>query len=269
VEVRMQSDVIEVAGCEIVVERLGKGAPVIVLHGEDGPRNAAPFLEKLAETFEVHVPRLVGWSPTKRPAHVRTVRDVALIAQEYIEQLNRPAAIVGLSFGGWVAAEVATNAPRLAPSLVLISPIGIKVGGREDRDFADLYIATAAERDAFYYAAGRVPKINPGSNIDIFLEKATADEAIARYCWQPYMHDPGLAPRLRRIRAATLLISGASDKFVLNADYYRKYASLIPGARHEVIADAGHRVEEEQPNSVAKHVAAAVGQAAQAQTAAA
>jgi pimeloyl-ACP methyl ester carboxylesterase len=255
-EVVMQSQTLEIGGCEFVVERLGKGKPVVVLHAEDGPRNEQPFLEKLAEKFEVHVPRLIGWPETRRAPNIRTVRDVALIAQEYIEGLERPVGLVGLSFGGWIAAEIATNSPRLISSFVLVSPIGVKIGGRADRDFADLYILTGSERTKLYYAPGRTPALKPGENFDVFLEKAIGDEAIARYCWQPYMHDPGLKDRLRRIRAPSLVISGDHDSFVLNPNYYRAYAGLIPGARHEVIAGAGHRVEEEEPVKVGERIAA-------------
>jgi pimeloyl-ACP methyl ester carboxylesterase len=264
----MEGENLEIGGCHIAVERMGKGAPVVVFHAEDGPRNAQVFLEKLAEKFEVHVPRLAGWPDTRRASHVRTVRDVALVAQEYVERFDRPVPVVGLSFGGWVAAEIAATSPTLVSSLVLLSPIGVKIGGREDRDFADLYILTAPERTALYYAPGRTPTTKPGDNVDVFLEKAVADEAIARFCWQPYMHDPGLKDRLRRIRAATLLISGDRDNFVLNPRYYSAFAGLIPGAKHEVIAGAGHRTEEEEPKKVGERVATFIAASKPARTAA-
>ncbi|MGB8364550.1 MAG: alpha/beta fold hydrolase [Rhizomicrobium sp.] len=264
----MQSETLEIGSCEITVERCGKGAPVVVLHGEDGPRNANAFLEKLAENFEVHVPRHAGWPDTRRASHIRTVRDVALVSQEYIERFDGPVAVVGLSFGGWLAAEIAANAPMLVSSMVLISPIGVKLGEREDRDFADLYILPVPEREALYYSSAHVPLRKKDTNIDAFLEKAIADDAIARYCWQPYMHDPGLKGRLRRIRAATLIISGDRDRFILHPAYYNGYTSLIPGARDEVIAGAGHRVEEEEPHKLAARVANFVSAPASARTAA-
>jgi pimeloyl-ACP methyl ester carboxylesterase len=111
------------------------------------------------------------------------------------------------------------------------------------------------ERTAVYYAPGRTPAFTAGANIDVFLEKAIADEAIARFCWQPFMHDPSLPARLRRVRAPTLILSGASDRFVLNPGYYEGYAKLISGARHETVAGAGHRVEEEEADQAAARVA--------------
>jgi pimeloyl-ACP methyl ester carboxylesterase len=70
------------------------------------------------------------------------------------------------------------------------------------------------------------------------------------------MHDPGLKDRLCRISAPTLLISGERDSFVLNPNYYKGYAALIPGAQHEIIVGAGHRVEEEEPKKIADRAVA-------------
>lgn len=249
----MGAETFGIGTSKITVERWGRGAPITLLHGENGPRGLRPLVDRLSRHFEVHVPYLAGWAGTVRGSHVQTVRDIALVAQEYIESLETPVPLVGISFGGWVAAEIATTSPRLISSLVLVSPIGIKIGGREDRDFADLYVLKAADREALYYASSGPQNWNPDSNADLFLEKAIADDAVARFCWQPYMHDPGLKERLRRICASTILLCGEQDHFVLNSTYYREYAKLIPGAKHEAIAGAGHRVEEEQPELVAQH----------------
>jgi pimeloyl-ACP methyl ester carboxylesterase len=255
----MLGEVLEISGCEVTVERLGKGDPLVVLHGEAGPRGARRFLEQLAKRFEVHVPRHPGWAGASCAAHVTTVRDVALIAQQYIEGLGAPAPVVGLSFGGWLAAEIAANAPTLISKLVLVSPIGVKIAGVNERDFTDVYMLSAADRDALYYsAAGRpVPEEMEGN--DVFTEKALAEHAMVRYAWKPFMHDPGLKGRLQRIRAPALLLSGGGDRFVRNPAYYPTYASLIAGARHEVVADAGHRLEEEEPQKTAERIAGFLG----------
>jgi pimeloyl-ACP methyl ester carboxylesterase len=208
----------------------------------------------MAQDFTVHVPYLVGWPDTRRSSHIRTLRDVALVSQEYLEQLDGPTPLVGLSIGGWVAAEIAATSPGIVSTLVLISPTGVKIGSAEDRDFADFFLSTMQESVEIFYAPGRAPAARnqgEGTNDDIYLERAIAEDALARFCWQPYMHDPGLPGRLRRIRSKTLIVSGDSDLFVLNPDYYAKYANLIPRCRHEIVSGAGHRVEEEEPDRLA------------------
>jgi pimeloyl-ACP methyl ester carboxylesterase len=252
----MDGEVLEIGGCDILVERLGKGAPLVVLHGEDGPRGARPFLERLAQRFEVHAPSHAGWAGTSCAAHVTTLRDVALVAQQYVETFRRPVPVVGLSLGGWLAAEIAATSPALVERLVLVSPIGVKIGARNDRDFVDIYVLGPKEREAAYYGPRGRPALAAVNSPDFFMEKALAEHATVRYCWRPFMHDPGLKGRLQRVQAPTLLLSGAEDRFVVNPDYYARYAGLIPGARHEVIAGAGHRLEEEEPQMIADRVAA-------------
>jgi pimeloyl-ACP methyl ester carboxylesterase len=61
---------------------------------------------------------------------------------------------------------------------------------------------------------------------------------------------------LRRVRASTLILSGDKDRFVLNSGYYPAYSKLIPDCVHEVMAGAGHRVEEEEPQQSAERAIA-------------
>jgi pimeloyl-ACP methyl ester carboxylesterase len=257
----MTSEKLAIGGCEATVERHGGGPPLVLLHAERGPQGARAFIEKLARHFEVHVPRHVGWAGTQRADHVATARDVALVQQEYIESLGRPVPVVGLSFGAWIAAEIATNGPQLVSRLVLVSPIGVKIGGREDRDFADIYLLPEPERTAIYHAPSFTPNISAADD-EGYLAMAIADDAIVRFCWQPYMHDPGLRGRLRRIAASTLVLHGDADRFVLNPSYYGEYAALIPGAQHQTLSGLGHRLEEEDPELAAEQVIAFVSEQA-------
>lgn len=245
----MRKEQLEVGGCAITVDRCGSGPPLVLLHGERGPHGARAFIERLGKHFEVHVPRHAGWAGTRRADHVATARDVALVQQEYVERLGGPVPLVGTSFGAWIAAEMAANAPSLVSRAVFISPIGVKIGGREERDFVDIYLLPEPERTAIYHASAFSPQFS--ADADICLEMALADDALVRFGWQPYMHDPGLGARLRRIRASSLVIHGDADRFVLNPDYFREYAALIPGAQHRTLHGLGHRLEEEDPEQVA------------------
>jgi pimeloyl-ACP methyl ester carboxylesterase len=232
--------------CRLDIRHYGAGSPVVVLHGEYGATFAEEFLEQLGTHHEVFVPHHPAWAGSSRPTHVETTRDIALVQQEFIEGFGAPLPVIGLSFGGWVAAEVAATSPGLVASLVLVSPIGIKVGGREERDFVDIYVTASDQRRALLSST-----TGPPMDAASALELAKAEEAVARYCWSPYMHDPGLRHRLRRITAPTLVLSGSDDRFVLRLGYFETYAGLIgEGATHRQIEGAGHNVEEEMPEAV-------------------
>jgi pimeloyl-ACP methyl ester carboxylesterase len=78
-------------------------------------------------------------------------------------------------------------------------------------------------------------------------------ETLALITWEPYMHDPKLKHRLHRVTAPALFIRGASDGLV-SAPYLDAYAALLPNARVETIAQAGHAPQVEQPAALAAAV---------------
>jgi pimeloyl-ACP methyl ester carboxylesterase len=83
-------------------------------------------------------------------------------------------------------------------------------------------------------------------------------DALCLYGWHPYMYNPQLKRWLRRIRVPTLVLWGASDGVVTPA-YGRAYAGLIPGARFELIPEAGHHPEIEQAETFADAVVRFLG----------
>ena len=78
-------------------------------------------------------------------------------------------------------------------------------------------------------------------------------ETLALLTWEPYMHNPKLKHRLHRVNVPTLFVRGASDGIV-SADYLARYAALIPQARIETLAQAGHLPQVEQPAATAATV---------------
>jgi len=78
-------------------------------------------------------------------------------------------------------------------------------------------------------------------------------EALARYTWSPYMHNPKLKNRLHRINIPTLFLWGTKDRIV-TPDYGRAYSTLVPGARFELVEAAGHLPHVEQPDVFAKKI---------------
>jgi len=73
------------------------------------------------------VPHHPGWGRSPRPEWIRSVRDLAAIYRGLLAELGiEQAALIGLGFGGWIAAEMATMAPGDVARLVLVAPMGIK-----------------------------------------------------------------------------------------------------------------------------------------------
>lgn len=93
----------------------------------------------------------------------------------------------------------------------------------------------------------------PGTDeIDWFVTLNRAAEAAARLLWP--LGDRGLARRLHRIRAPTLLVWGEQDR-VLPPSYARRFADGIAGpVETELVPDAGHLVDVDAPSDLAARI---------------
>ena len=79
------------------------------------------------------------------------------------------------------------------------------------------------------------------------------------------MHNPRLKRWLRHVACPTLVVWGASDGIV-TPSYGEAYAKLIPGARFELIREAGHYPEIEQAQVFADRVGAFLSPAKRSQS---
>ncbi len=87
------------------------------------------------------------------------------------------------------------------------------------------------------------------------LHIARNEEALALYAWEPYLHNPRLRRWLTRIDVPPTIVAWGNKDGIASVDYGRAYAEAIPNARFEVIEDAGHQAQVEQPTILAKLIA--------------
>jgi pimeloyl-ACP methyl ester carboxylesterase len=256
----MANERMTVNGIELEVLRRGpSGAgatPLLLLHGMDTVHPEAPFLDLLGKHAEIIAPSSPGFGNTKRPPDFDTIYDLVHLYLAMIDELPyAKLALVGLSFGGWLAAEVAVACSHKLSHLVLVDPVGIKIGDRESRDILDVFNVNPAEvRRSTWYDPANAPDYDAMSDEELIVH-ARNREALCLYAWHPCLYNPQLKQWLGRIRVPTLLLWGAADR-VVTLDYGRVYAGLIPRARFELIDAAGHHPETEQPERFAEHVAA-------------
>jgi len=246
-----------IGGVRLEMIERGGGRPLLFLHPGIGIDPAAPVLDRLAAGAWVLAPSHPGFGRSELPAAMTTVDDLAYFYLDVIEALDlRDAILVGVSFGGWIAAEIAVKSTARFSHLVLADALGIKVGDRETRDIADIFAMTEPQlRERAYFdpvSAKRDFTALPEAEL---ITIARNREATARFGWSPYMHDPKLKGRLHRIGIPSLMLWGASDG-IAAPDYGRAYAASIPGARFELIERAGHFPHLEQPDRFAALVLA-------------
>ena len=245
-------DRIEVAGVSLEMVGLGSGPPLVFLHGGDYFAQNRPFLDRLGQKWRVLAPRHPGFGNTPRPDGFRSVHDIAYLYLDLFEQLGLDDIVLaGASFGGWLALELCVRSVARIGHLVLIDSLGVKFGGREERDIADIYALPADElaRRNFRDSTRCAPDYSRLGDDELTLI-ARDREATAFYGWRPYMHDPGLLQWLHRVTVPALVLWGEDDGIVAPA-YGRKLSRALPRARFELIADAAHYPQIEQPEAVA------------------
>ena len=251
------SETVPVAGIAMHVARAGAGPPLLVLHRDVGTLDHLPFYDALARHFTVLVPSHPGYDRSPRPDWMRSVRDVAAVYQWLLSEIavtREPGtvSVVGLGFGGWIAAEMATLAPRAFRRLVLVGAMGIKPDRAEIADQALLsyidYVRLGfASQRSFDEAFGAEPATSRLEQWDLNREMTF------RIAWKPYMYNPTLPHLLGGVAAPALVVWGREDR-VVPLECGERFAKILPRARLEVVEGAGHFVEIERPDELAKLV---------------
>jgi len=250
-----------VAGVALHLARAGSGAPVLVLHHDIGRPEPSPFDDALASLCAVLAPSHPGYDRSSRPDWMRSVRDVAVLYQWLLAErdLARDLTLVGLGFGGWIAAEMATMAPRMLKRLVLVGAMGIKPERGEIADQALLsyidYVRRGfADQRAFDRLFGAEPSTSRLEQWDLNREMTF------RIAWKPYMYNPTLPHLLGGVATPALIVWGRDDRLV-PLECGERYQKTLPHARLEIVDGAGHFVDMEQPDVLARLVAGFVSEA--------
>ena len=229
---------VAIRGCNIKLMRGGSGPPLLFLHGAGGAGAWLPVMQALAQKFDVLVPEHPGFGESDTPDWLDTIHDLAYFYLDFLDELGLDDVhLVGVSLGGWLAAEIAVrNTSRLA-SLTLASAAGLYVNGVEQ---IDTFLLTDEQRiRAFFHdqtcADEMIARQRPELE-DVAMKNRVAT---AKLTWQPRGHDPHLAKWLHRIDVPTLLIWGADDR-LFPQQHAAAYREHIPGAKAVIIPECGH-----------------------------
>jgi pimeloyl-ACP methyl ester carboxylesterase len=246
---------ITVNGIKIEAIEKGRGRPLLFLHPGIGLDPNAPVIEKLAEHARVIAPSHPGFGNSEQPKSFTTIDDLAYFYLDLLDELDlRDTIVVSVSFGAWIAAEIAIKSTARLSHLVLANAVGIKVGARDTRDIVDIFAITEPELNKLAYFDPKFGEYDYKAMAEADVRIVARNrEATARYGWSPYMHDPKLKSRLHRIKIPTLFLWGTADR-ILTEEYGRAYCAAIPGARFETIERAGHYPHIEQPDGFARAV---------------
>ncbi len=237
---------LELAGGRVHLFRAGAGEPLLFLHAAGGAGAWHDFHRLLAEGgFDVIAPDHPGFGKSDDFPEVEAMDDLVFHYLDMLDALGLDRVhVVGASFGGWVAAELAVTASHRMRSLVLMSAAGLRL---PDHPVPDIVLMPPAELVATLFRNPPPPAPGPAeSDIDAILAAYRDATALARFSWMPFLSNPKLERRLHRITAPTLVVAPSDDRLIPVA-HARRYASGIAGAAFTEIPDCGHAMYFERP----------------------
>jgi pimeloyl-ACP methyl ester carboxylesterase len=242
---------IQVAGIEIELWEGGTGRPLLLLHPGDGFDPDASYVSALTGRHRVIAPSCPGFGRSGPPGEMKSVDDLSYFYLDLLEELDlRDLIVVGFSFGGWLAAEIAVKSTERFAGLCLVDTVGVKFSDPMTRDIADLFSVPLYEHPKWlYHDPRRLERASAPPSDEQAVILARNHASFGLFGWSPTLHSRRLPLRLHRLgNVPTRLIWGEHDRIV-PVDYGRRWQQAIPGARMEIIAGAGHYPQIEKPEA--------------------
>jgi pimeloyl-ACP methyl ester carboxylesterase len=230
---------------DVTIQDRDRTRQFLLLHGGGGAGTMAGFADLLAERTHSRVllPTHPGFGGTPKAAALTGVTALARAYVALLEQFDlTDVTVIGNSFGGWLAAEIALqHSPRVSSALI-VDGVGIAV---ENHPMTDVRGLSLAEIQAYsWHDPSKAPAPpstgGTGPSPDV--------QALIAYVG-PAMTDPTLLSRLGGIDLPIHVIWGESDRIV-DPEYGKAYAAAIPTATFTLLPRTGHLPQLETPDEL-------------------
>jgi pimeloyl-ACP methyl ester carboxylesterase len=259
---------VSIHGHDVGFRQAGEGPAILLIHGLAGSsRTWEQVMPLLARDYTVLAPDLVGHGESAKPAGDYSLGSHATTLRDFLTLLGIDrATVVGQSFGGGVAMQLAYQHPENCDRLVLVSSGGL---GREVSWMLRILAAPGME-----YA---MPVLFPrfvregGNSVIQFLHKAGFRNARIVEGWRAYAsltesdNQMAFVRTLRSVvdvggqsvsamdrlylaaRMPTMIVWGDRDTVIPVSHAYAAH-DAITESRLEIIEGAGHFPHVEEPH---------------------
>jgi pimeloyl-ACP methyl ester carboxylesterase len=235
--------------------QVGQGDDLLFLHSAGGLPAFTPELQSLSQKYRVTAPLLPGFGSTGEQHLHEDVQKLVFFGWDLCDALNlQNPILIGHSFGGMMAAEMAAIEPRRVKKLMLVAPAGLYVEGYP---MFDVFAATPETfvKVAFHdpnspaAKAALTPPTDPQAQVEAVVAQLKALATAGRFLFPN--GDRGLSERLYRIKAPTLILWGEADKLIppQHADVFKNLMVNAPTVKIAKIADAGHALFAEKSDA--------------------
>lgn len=241
-----------IGGTRIRMFRGGKGEAAVFLHGGAGLSVWTPFFQKVAESHDLHVPEHPGFGQSDNPEWLNAISDLALFYLDFIDSIDAEKIhLLGNSFGGWIAAELASRDSSRLKSLTLIGPSGLAPQDGAQDIFR--WSHEESTRNLFHNQAIADRILGAQPTVEQLAAQLKNQTTVVRLGAATRLVNPDLGRWLHRIKVPTHILWGEHDKLA-PASTAKVWASHIPHAQVTLVPDAGHLPHAEQAGPVGEAV---------------
>lgn len=228
--------IFEIGALKINYETVGRGLPVLILHGRGGHLNTMkmvfePIFEKWIgfQRFYVDLP---GMGKSNAPLEFASSDAILSALTEFVKQkMDAPVLLIGYSYGGYLARALTAKNPERVEGLFLLAPMILPDRMKRQILSVSWYEKFAAEANKKYLSAGW------------FLADEAFSEALAKHYAVSF--DLDSVARQAQFDKASLILLGRQDTVVGFQDQEKLLADY-PRATFAVFDMAGHSLQVEQ-----------------------
>lgn len=247
----------------LAYEERGTGTPVVLVHAF--PLSRAMWrgeLDRIGASAWVIAPDLPGFGESRRMPQP-SIAGMAAAVIELLDWLKvrEPAIVAGLSMGGYVAFEIIRQAPARVKALGLFSTRAapdspeqragrMKLIERLRRD--GIKVLDEASLPKLVGATTHASRPQVVERVKALMRQASVEGVADALSAMASRRDS--TQLLSSIACPTLIVAGAEDALIPPAES-ESMARAIPGVRLDVIPQAGHLVNLEQPSRFQSAVA--------------
>lgn len=238
----------------------GDGEPVLLIHGLFGSLdNLGALANQLAKNHKVYQIDLPNHGLSPHLAHVDYLFQSEAVKEFIVQQGLSAVDVIGHSMGGKVAMMLAINHPDVVTSLVVmdIAPVNYPIR-RHDTIFAALNACENAKISSRNAADIKLAEYIDTLGVRQFLLKSFAKGGDGYLQWRfnvTVLEQNYAAimawPATGDFQGKTLFIKGADSDYI-SPQYRPQITQQFPHAKLHIVANAGHWLHAEKPDTVAR-----------------
>ncbi|HEX3803904.1 MAG TPA: alpha/beta hydrolase [Solirubrobacteraceae bacterium] len=220
---------------------VGEGEPLVIFHGGGG-LDLAPAYAALGRGARVLCFELPGFGVGSPDPGLETYREIANLMFSVVSSLlGERFSLLGVSFGGAIAAWLAAQSPAAVDRLVLVAPAALR--------HADKLPSLSPE------GVGAALRAHPerGGPEPVADDASKRQVALVQRVWSASADDE-LEAVLDGLEVPTLIVFGTRDGLI-PPDTGNEYKRLLPRSTFALVYDAAHEVAWDRPEAFVDLVA--------------